>query len=180
MVSELRHSFSPWNIKTKTHTFERQFSFACPVILFFYTYLFIHLFIWATSRQIHCFISSFKQLVFQHTLYRFCEMKQKRVFRAQDWVEMGWTDSSSLSHLYIFNLGLGQQQLLVIVSLSLLSLCLQLQHGFLGLSQSLSEICNLTDNVSLTCFAGKKSSQSQTTKILTAQSSDKSSLSKMM
>lgn len=103
------------------------------------------------------------------------------MFRAQDQVEMGLLDLSSHSHLYIFNLGLGQQQLLVIVSLSLLSLCLQLQHGFLGLSQSLSEICNLTDNDNLTCLpACKEGSQSQTTKILTMQSADESSLVKMM
>lgn len=48
------------------------------------------------------------------------------------------------SHLYIFNFGLGQQQLLVIVTLPLFALRLELQHSFLGLSQPLSEVCDLT------------------------------------
>lgn len=47
------------------------------------------------------------------------------------------------SHLNVFNFGLGQQKLLVIVALPLLSLGLQLQHGFLGLGQSLPEVCDL-------------------------------------
>lgn len=48
------------------------------------------------------------------------------------------------SHLYIFNFGLGQQQLLVVVTLPLFALRLELQHSFLGLSQPLSEVCDLT------------------------------------
>lgn len=45
--------------------------------------------------------------------------------------------------LYVLNLGLGQQQFLVVVALPLLSLGLQLQHSFLGLGQTLPEVCDL-------------------------------------
>lgn len=47
------------------------------------------------------------------------------------------------SHLYIFNFGLGQQELFVIVTLPLFPLRLELQHSFLGLSQPLPEVCDL-------------------------------------
>lgn len=64
---------------------------------------------------------------------------------------------SSFSHLYIFNFGLGQQELFVIVTLPLFSLRLELQHSFLGLSQSLSEVGDLKqkNNNKLQAQSGK-------------------------
>lgn len=46
-------------------------------------------------------------------------------------------------HLHILDLGLGEQQLLVVVPLPLLTFCLQLQHGLLGIGESLPQVCNL-------------------------------------
>lgn len=48
-----------------------------------------------------------------------------------------------LTHLHVLNLGFGQKQLLVIVTLPLLPLGLQLRDAFLGVGQTLSELCDL-------------------------------------
>ena len=47
------------------------------------------------------------------------------------------------SHLDVLDLGLGQQELLVVVPLPLFPLRLQLHHRLLGVSQPLPEVCDL-------------------------------------
>lgn len=46
-------------------------------------------------------------------------------------------------YLHVVDLGFGQEQLLVVISLPLLSLCLQLLDGFLGVGQPLPQVCDL-------------------------------------
>lgn len=69
-------------------------------------------------------------------------------------------------HLHVLDLGLGQQQLLVVVALPLLTLGLQLQHGLLGVGEPLAQVCDLEEEES-----GPRGNSEQT-HIWTCQLSD--------
>lgn len=53
------------------------------------------------------------------------------------------SEAETVVYLHIVDLRLGKQQFFVIVSLSLLTLCLEFKNCFLGVSEPLPEVSNL-------------------------------------